>query len=286
MEKAGGVIYSDKESFEKKLKAMKEGGAERLHVLSDFDRTLTTAFVDGESRPSLISVLRDGHYLTSEYAAKAHELFNKYHPIEVNPDISIEEKKKAMKEWWETHFELLLRSGLNKIDLEAVINSEKIKLRDGVGEFLELLHKIGIPLVILSSTGLGGDAIFSYLEHAGRLYKNTHVIANFFKWDREGRAVDYSRPVIHGMNKDETAISGFPKTYKAVVERKNVLLLGDSLGDLGMIEGFNFDNLIKIGFLNEDEEKLMQVYKEAYDVIITGDGNFEEVNRILKEIIR
>jgi len=120
MEKAGGVIYSDKESFEKKLKAMKEGGAERLHVLSDFDRTLTTAFVDGESRPSLISVLRDGHYLTSEYAAKAHELFNKYHPIEVNPDISIEEKKKAMKEWWETHFELLLRSGLNKRDLEAV----------------------------------------------------------------------------------------------------------------------------------------------------------------------
>lgn len=281
----GEVIIVNKKEFDEKVERIKKDGVEKLHILSDFDRTITTAFVNGESRPSLISVLRDGNYLTKEYAEKAHELFNKYHPIEIDPKLSLEEKKKAMKEWWETHFELLLKEKLNKKDIERVIKSEKVQLREGVKEFLDLLKEEGIPLVILSSTGLGGDAIIAYLKNAEKLYPNIHIIANFFKWAEDGRAIEYSKPVIHTMNKDETVITKFPKIYGNVEKRKNVILLGDTHGDPGMIVGFDYEVLIKIGFLNDKEKELMESYKQIYDVIIIGDGNFSFINKLMKEII-
>ena len=91
------VVISRSEELEKFKKAISEAGAERLHVLADFDRTLTTAFVEGKSVPSLISILRDENYLTPDYPQKAKELYAKYHPIEIDPKLSLKEKKKAMQ---------------------------------------------------------------------------------------------------------------------------------------------------------------------------------------------
>jgi hypothetical protein len=36
-----------------------------------------------------------------------------------------------------------------------------------------------------------------------------------------------------------------------------------------MIEGFEYDNLIKIGFLNDKEDKLLKSYLEKYDLVVT-----------------
>ncbi len=286
------IIIVDNKELEKRLDLMKKDGAKKLHILTDFDRTITTAFVEGKPRPSLISVLRDENYITEEYSKIAKELFNKYHPIEIDPKIPMEEKKKAMKEWWETHFELLLKVGLNKKDIEKVINSEKVTMRVGAEELLTITYKNNIPVIILSSTGLGGNSIKMYLEKKGKNYKNIHIIANFFTWDNNGKAIAYSKPVIHGMNKDETVINKFSEIYKEVEKRRNVILIGDSLGDPAMIEGFEYDNLIKIGFLNDTKvtndkiEEHLEAYKKAYDVIITNDGTFSYINKLIKEIIK
>jgi len=140
------VLISGPEFLEQTKKQFMKGGAENIHVLADFDRTLTTAYVDGKSIPSLISVLRDGNYLTPDYAAKAQALFEKYHAIEIDPDIPIAEKKKAMLKWWKTHFELLVQCGLNKADLEKVVASDKVKFRNGAKEFIKTLEKKNIPL--------------------------------------------------------------------------------------------------------------------------------------------
>ena len=50
-------------------------------------------------------------------------------------------KKEKMNEWWTKHFDLLIKSGLNKKHLERVINEGKIQFREGVPEFLNFLHK-------------------------------------------------------------------------------------------------------------------------------------------------
>ncbi len=89
------IIISNSEYLDKIKKTMAKAGPIKLHVLVDFDKTITTAFVDGKFVPSLISILRDGNYLTPNYAKKANALYTKYHPIEIDPNIPLEEKKKA-----------------------------------------------------------------------------------------------------------------------------------------------------------------------------------------------
>ena len=69
------------------------------------------------------------------------------------------------------------------------------------------------------------------------------------------------------------------------MKRKNIILLGDSIGDLGMVEGFNYKNIIKIVFLNENIKEKLENQKKVYDVLILNDGSFEYVNKLLKDII-
>jgi len=63
-------------------------------------------------------------------------------------------------------------------------------------------------------------------------------------------------------------------------------LLGDNLEDIGMVDGFEYDNLLKIGFLNENIEENLENYKKAFDIVILNDGSMEFVNNLLKEIIK
>lgn len=280
------VIVANLAELEKVKKRFQADGANKLHILSDFDRTLIYAFVNGERVPSLISVLRsDSKYLGDDYAEKAQVLSKKYHPIEINPKIPIEEKKKAMEEWWTTHFDLLIKSGLNKKHLEETVESGKIKLREGAKEFFDLLHRYEIPLVIMSASGLGGDVISMFLKKEGKLFSNIYIISNSFIWDKNGNAVGVKEPIIHSLNKDETIIQDFPLIYEKAKDRKNVLLMGDNLEDTGMIEGFGYDYLIKIGFLNEVVNENLEEYKRVFDVLIINDSSMAYVNTLLKEIL-
>ena len=279
------VIISNP-NIEKIKLAIKKGGIDNLHILADFDRTLIKAFVGGENVPSLISVLYNQNYLTPEYGPKAQELHKKYHKIELDPKIPKAEKKKAMLEWWTLHFDLLIKSGLNKKDLEKIVNSDKIKFREGFSEFIDFLKKYNIPLVIMSSSGLGGDSIKMCLEREKKLYNNIFIISNSFEWDKNGKAVSVKQPIIYGMNKDETMVQDYPEVFEQIKGRKNVVLLGDSLDDVGMVAGFNYENLIKIGFLNDKVEESLESYKRTFDVVILNDGSLDFVNELLKELIK
>jgi len=278
------VIIVNNKDFENKKKNIMGGGKYKIHVLADFDRTLTKAFVNGESTPSVISELRNGHYISEEYAKKAQELAAKYHPIEMNVKLPIEKKKKAMQEWWSKHFDLLIKSGLNKKHLQQIADHGKIKFREGAIEFFDLLNENKIPLVIISSSGLGGDSIKMFFDKEDKWYPNIDMVSNTYIWDDKGNAVGIKKPIIHVFNKDETVLKDFP-FFNKVKDRKNVILLGDSLGDVGMIEGFDYQSLIKVGFLNEDVEKQIDSYKKAYDVILLNDEGMEFVNKLVREII-
>jgi len=280
------IVISNREELEKIKYKIARDGVSRFHVLADFDRTLTKNFVNGKEVPSIISVLRNGNFLTKDYAEKAHALFDKYHPIEINSKISLKEKKKAMHEWWTAHFKLLVESKLNIKDIEEVIKSEDIRLREGALEFFDLLHKHRIPLVVMSSAGLGDEAISLILKKEDRLYDNVYIISNSFKYDKKGDVIGIKKPIIHSMNKDETMVKDFPSVYKTVKDRKNVLLLGDNLEDIDMIKGFDYDRILKIGFLNKNVKESLKYYKKAYDVVILNDSGMAYVNKLLKEIVQ
>lgn len=278
------IVVPYPKRIERLKKKISKEGKEKLHVLSDFDRTLTKAVVERERVPSLISVLySNGEYLSDDYARKSQDLQEKYYPIEVDPGTPIEEKKKAMQEWWISQFKLLIKSGLNKKHLVEVINSPRIRFRKGALDFFDFLKDSEIPLIIMSSSGLGGDIIEMMLQKERKLFSNIHIVSNSFLWDDDENAIDFETPIIHVFNKDETLLKKFP-FYSEIEKRKNVLLLGDSLGDTGIVEGFDYSSLIKIGFLNEKVDENLKKYKEAYDILILHDSSMDYVNSLLKEI--
>lgn len=62
-------------------------------------------------------------------------------------------------------------------------------------------------------------------------------------------------------------------------------MLGDSLGDPDMIDGFDYKNLLKIGFLNKNEDSLMEKYLQKYDVVLTGDNDGFFISDLVKNIL-
>ncbi len=252
-------------------------------MLADFDRTLTKAFVGGEYVPSAIWVLYHGDYLEGDYNERAQALHEKYHGIETDPSVSRKRKAGAMKEWWEKQFALLIKSGLNRKHIQDIVGSGKIELREGGRALLSKLKENNIPLVIMSSSGLGGDAISMFLKNQEMLYGNIYIISNSFEWDKRGNAVSVKEPIIHGMKKYETAVRDYP-CFNKIEKRKNVLLMGDNLDDVDMVEGFEYNNLIKVGFLNKDGEEKKEKYRENYDVVILNDGSLGYVNKLINKI--
>lgn len=277
------VIISNSKKLTELKKRIAEGGAGKLHVVSDFDKTLTSCFVNGQKIQSLISILRDEKYLTPDYPEKAQALFDKYAPIERDPKIPLEEKKKAMEEWWSTHYKLLLASGLTKKDIASVAKSEKISLRGGATELLSFLDKNEIPLVILSSAGLGYETIEMYLENHNSLYENIHIASNQILWDENGKAVGVRSPIIHTFNKNYSAVKNLD-FFEKIKERKNVILLGDGEGDAEMLFGFEYDNVIKIGFLNEGVKMDLEKFKNSYDVLVLNDSSMDYILKSFTDI--
>lgn len=51
-----------------------------------------------------------------------------------------------------------------------------------------------------------------------------------------------------------------------------------------MVEGFEYKTLLKIGFLNFDYDKLREEYKKNFDVVLEGDGNFNFVNNLIRDL--
>jgi len=274
------IIISNQKIFLNTLSKIKSEGFMKVHVLADFDRTLTKAYSWWKLRPSLISVLRSEWYLWEKYSKKAYELFDYYNPIEINPNISLEEKKKEMTIWWNKHLDLLVKSKLHKSDIEKIIESWVIEFRPWIKRFLKFLSENNIPIVIISANWLGTDSIEMYFEKEWFLTPNVKIISNEFYWDENGNASWYDKRVIHVFNKDETVLSEFPEIHDLVENRTNVILLWDSLGDPGMIKWFDYDNLLKIWFLNEKEDKLLEKYKESYDVVLTWDNDGEFLDNL------
>ena len=278
------ILIPNPEYIQDVIAKMSAQGGKFFHVVADFDRTLTKAFVDGKPRSSLESILEGEWLLGLEYSKRAKANFDKYYPIEIDPNIPLEDKKAAMQEWRTVQFKLMLDSWLTKDIIQKTMQSEKVILRTGYEIFFTALEKHNIPLVVFSASGLWYEGISYWLQSVSALTKNIHIISNNFIRDAQNKAIGIQEPIIHSFNKSETTIRKFP-FYQEIVERTNVLLLGDSPGDVHMADGFDYENIIKIWFLNNDTPANRKLFLEKYDVIILNDGSMNYVNELIKKIL-
>jgi 5'-nucleotidase len=276
------VVISNPPEFERKKALLKAGGAENLHVVADYDKTLSTAHVKGNPRRSLVEIIRQFDYLSPAFSKGSYALFNKYHPIEMDPSIPLEEKKFKMLEWWSVHVKWMAECGMSQNVINRIVDEQPAGLRKGLDSFLTLLHKNKVPVLILSAALT--DLIEGFLQKEGILFPNVHVVSNKYEFDEKGNVIGYESVIIHSFNKNEIAIRNTPY-FSQIKNRKNVLLLGDAVEDVGMVEGIEHDCVLKIGFLNEKVDEKREKYTQVYDVVITNDGPLDFVNALLREIL-
>ena len=211
--------------------------------------------------------------------------------------VELSEKNKYMLEWWEKTFELFIEFGLTKEKIKNAVFNWSIDFRDWVEYFCKNLYKNNIPLIIISASWLGKYWVQYFLERENIFFKNIEIISNNFIWDKKWKAIWYNKPIIHSFNKSETILKNNEKIYSKIENRKNVILLWDSLWDHHMVDWFEYKNLIKIWFLNDithpsplftiegkKDSELLEAYKKRYDIIITWDWDFDIVNKIMEEI--
>jgi HAD superfamily hydrolase (TIGR01544 family) len=178
----------------------------------------------------------------------------------------------------------MIECGLTRADITDVINGSHLRLRSSVDQVLQKCRVSDIPVVIMSA-GACGEAIPLFLEWQWVDFSNIHYACNQFIWDENGHAIGIHEPIIHTFNKDETSIERFPDIYNRIRNRPNVILIGDSLGDIGMVEWFPYRHLLKIGFLEGGDATSRAQYEAHFDVVIDGDGDFWFVKECLERIL-
>uniref|UniRef100_A0A667XZZ4 5'-nucleotidase n=1 Tax=Myripristis murdjan TaxID=586833 RepID=A0A667XZZ4_9TELE len=261
------------------LQSMQKAGSNTIQVISDFDMTLTRFAYNGKRCPTCHNILDNSKLITEECKEKLKDLLNTYYPIEIDCARSIEEKLPLMVEWWTKAHELLVQQKIKKDLLAMVVRESDAMLRDGYQLFFDHLHKHSIPLLIFSA-GIG-DILEEVIRQAGVFHPNVKVFSNYMDFDETGVLKAFKGELIHIYNKREGALLNTGH-FQELRTRPNVLLLGDSLGDLTMADGVqDMENILKIGFLNDKVEERKQSYLNSYDIVLMKDETMDVPNAIL-----
>lgn len=243
-----------------------------FYVVADFDKTLT----EGSSN-STWGVMANANQVGTEYKEKRTALYNKYRPIEIDQTISDSEKSVAMTEWWQAHINLFYEYGLKEEAIKNAVADGNLKYRQGAKEFLRKMHELNIPVIIISA-GIG-NVIEEFLEIEDDYYDNIKIISNFIEFEN-GLFKEIVGDTIHALNKNIVCLDNEAK--EKLKGRNNILLLGDGLADLKMISEEDKQNSITIGFLDEKIDENLEHYNKGFDIVLTNQGSFEDVNNILK----
>jgi 5'-nucleotidase len=142
--------------------------------------------------------------------------------------------------------------------------------REGVESFFEDLNIANIPVLIISA-GLG-NIILEVLSKHSLLKNNLKVIANHVKYyqiDDEITDAVSSRQFVHPYNKDIISSRLSDSYFENLSHCKNMILLGDSLGDLHMSCGAAANTLLTIGFLNEKvDNTVIYIFRNKSYIIV------------------
>lgn len=277
------VHMRDPERVEQIICGLIKGGASKLQIITDFDMTLSKFAVNGNRCPTCHNIIDNCKLVTEECRQKLGQLKDTYYPIEIDPHLTMEEKYPFMVEWYFKSHTLLVEQRLQRDKLPEVVRDSEAALREGYEQFFDRLHKHSVPMFIFSA-GLG-DVLEEIIRQAGVYHPNVKVVSNFMDFDDNGVLRGFKGEVIHVYNKQDGALRN-TEYFKQLKDNCNIILMGDSLGDLNMADGVpNVENILKIGFLNDKVEERLEKYLDSYDIILVKDETLEVPNSILQKIL-
>ncbi|KAI8067597.1 pyrimidine 5'-nucleotidase [Gongronella butleri] len=270
-----------------KLAKIVKDGKENLHFICDFDMTMSRHWVRNkvtdalERNSSSHGVPARYDRLNAEFKKETARLYNTYYPIEIDKSMPFDEKVPHMIKWWKQAHEILVAQNLTRQDIQNMVSQVNIELRPTLAEVLARCCETQVPFLVFSA-GIR-DIIEEILKKKDLLFDNMHIVSNRMKFNDQGVCDGFNDPLIHVFNKSEFQLETTPY-FPLIKDRGNVILVGDSLGDLQMSQGVKHDLCLNIGFLNHDIEHLEPRYLQAFDIVIEGDANMNPILEILQHI--
>lgn len=278
------LILTDPDAFAATAQAIVAAGPDHLVLILDFDRTITTMWMDdarterGATCHGIVESTRG-----PELLAAARALNAKYYPAEVDPDLPLERKVPLMEEWYSAVHELLLRDGLRREDVVDSVAKARLRLRPGAADVFAWAAAHSVPLLVFSA-GIG-NVLLEVLRQRlpGGLPACVHCVSNMMKFADDGALTGFSSPLIHMFNKHAGVLD--PGVLRALSDRRHVIVVGDSLGDATMAEGLpSVAHELRYGLLNDGAERLLPAYAGVFDAIITGDAPLWPLLELLRRI--
>ena len=261
------MIYR-KDNYYDKLKNFTKNNFE---VVTDFDRTIT-----GSNSLTTWGILNDTDILHKEYTFERNSLYNYYRPIELDIEIDEAVKMGAMEDWYNKHLDLLKKYSLSRDNIiDLFSNKEVMEFRNGFVDFYNYLDSLNVRFNIISS-GIG-DFVLKFLEINNCSFVNLTVTSNFLNFDRHGHVIGFRDSLIHNLNKHNFSLEKTNKDY--------VLLLGDQLSDVMMVEGFDRDKILAVAYVPEDNMNELESFKDVFDIVFTNDEGFDILLKDLKSVL-
>jgi 5'-nucleotidase len=194
------------------------------------------------------------------------------------------EKLPYMIDWWTKSLQLTVETQIECSHIKEMVASSTTHLKNGCKWFFTTLERHDVPLLIFSA-GIG-NIIEEWIVQECGSYKNMKIVSNFMSFDKQtNKITGFSGNLIHIFNKNEGVLLD-TEYEKLIHNRPNVILLGDSLGDTVMANGFpSLNYVLKIGFLNDKVDEFLPQYMDAFDIVAIKDDTFNVPNAILRAII-
>jgi HAD superfamily hydrolase (TIGR01544 family) len=275
------VLFGNETTFREKLERIRAGGLGHLHIVADFDRTLTKGRSDlGSHENTSPGLLAVPGFVHEEITSGKHALFERYRPIELDPDMSEADKEAHMQTWLRESERLYVDHHLSIEQIQRMARSGLVTPRQRFKELFDFTREHNLPFLIFSA-GIG-DFITEYLEFHETHHANVHVVANFFRFDDSGCVMGWKGDVFTSANKNESHAS-FDVRAHDIRRRQNVLLLGDNAGDARMAQGEKHANILSVGFLNGEQRNLKQ-HLELFDAVIPNDVGLDFPLALLEEV--
>lgn len=242
------------------------------YVVFDFDRTIT----NGSSKTSW-SILAGSDLVPQCYIDERDELYKKYRPIELDEEMDFVKRSSLVSEWFRKHIELFVKYKISEEVFEKAGRDLRImEFREGAKEFLQYLNEKNVPVIIISA-GIG-NFIESFLRANDAYFVNIYISSNKVIFEN-GIATGVGDNIIHSLNKNEVFLPGEIKNL--VSKRNKVILLGDQISDLMMVDEALHDDVVKIGFYSTRSEVDVDLFKEKFDIVCLDNDDYNNLRDMI-----
>ena len=128
---------------------------------------------------------------------------------------------------------------LTKEDYFNLVLESRLLFRYGISELMEISEKLKLPFFIVSG-GISEiiEAHFITVMNNGEIdndnakscWDSAKIFSNAFHYHDEGFTIDFKRPIIHVLNKQQFI-------YETNTDfKRNVIVMGDILEDIAMVK--------------------------------------------------